>query len=255
MNPVRVNKYLMPVLVVVALLGSVWVAKAAGLWQTSGRGQVLLDASGQPDPAGIKGWMTLADVSETYGMPLDVLYVLIGVDAGLPPETAMKDLEKLVPDMEVWAVREGVAAYLAGTWTPEMGRYEALVSSPEGQETPAPVQPTAAPETAAVPQPAPLPTGEHVPQGEGQGQGQGEGSGSGFVLPQDGSRLPGAEIRGRMTLQEVVDYCQVPLDYLVAELGLPEDVNGGWRMSELASQMGVEVQAVRDAVTRYQEQP
>ena len=76
MKPIRVNRFLMPFLVVLALLGSVWVAKAAGLWQTSGRGQVLLDASGQPDPAGIKGWMTLADLSETYGVPLDALYAL-----------------------------------------------------------------------------------------------------------------------------------------------------------------------------------
>jgi hypothetical protein len=261
MKAVRVNRFLMPLLVVVTLLGSVWVAKATGLWQTSGRGQVLLDASGQPDSAGIKGWMTLIDVSETYGVPLDALYVLIGADPGVPPETAMKDLEKLVPDMEVWAVREGVAAYLAGAWTPEMGRFEALGIAPEQGEAHGPgaptavPSPTAAPAPTATPQPTPQPTGEHVPQGQGLGQGQGEGAGSGFVLPQDGSRLPGAEIRGRMTLQEVVDYCQVPLDYLIAELGLPDDVDVHLRMSNLASQMGVEVVTVRDAVTRYQEQP
>jgi hypothetical protein len=255
MKPIRVNQFLMPVLVVVALLGSVWVAKAAGLWQTSGRGQVLLDAGGQPDPAGIKGWMTLADVSETYGVPLDVLYVLIGAEASVPPETAMKDLEKLVPDMEVWAVREGVAAYLAGTWTPEMGRFEPAGTSPAESEMPAAAEPTPVPQPTATPEPTPQPalqlTTEHVPQG----QGQGEGAGSGFVLPQDGSRLPGAEIRGRMTLQEVVNYCQVPLDYLLAELGLPDDVDVHLRMSNLAGQMGVEVQTVRDAVTRYQERP
>ena len=251
MTPIRVNKLLMPVLVVVALLGSVWVAKAAGLWQTSGRGQVLLDANGRPDPAGIKGWMTLADLSETYGVPLDALYVLIGAEASVPPETAMKDLEKLIPGTEVWAVREGVAAYLAGAWTPEMGRFEPDGTGPAAGEVPAHVEPTAVPQPTATPQPPPTPTGEHVPQG----QGQGEGTGSGFVLPQDGSLLPGAEIGGRMTLQEVVDYCQVPLDYLIAELGLPDDVDVHLRMSNLASQMGVEVQTVRDAVTRYQERP
>jgi hypothetical protein len=251
MKPVRVNKFLMPVLAIVTLLGSVWVAKAAGVWQTSGRGQVLLDASGQPDPAGIKGWMTLIDVSETYGVPLDALYILIGAGPEIPPETAMKDLEKLVPGMEVWAVREGVASYLAGAWTPEMSRFQALGIGAQEGEAHGPEAPTTVPPPTARPQPTPLPTGEHVPQG----QGQGEGSGSSFVLPQDGSRLPGAEIRGRMTLQEVVDYCQVPLDYLIAELGLPDDVDVHLRMSNLASQMGVEVVTVRDAVTRYQEEP
>jgi hypothetical protein len=244
MNPIRVNRYLVPVFVVVALLGSVWVAKAAGLWQTSGRGQILLDADGHPDPAGIKGWMTLADLSETYGVPLDALYVMLGAESSVPPEAAMKELEKLVPGMEVWAVREGVAAYLAGTWTPDMGRFDALGIGPVEMEPTSPPEPTLVPQ----PGPTPLPMDEHIPQG------QGEGTGSGFTLPQDGSRLAGGEVKGRMTLQEVVDYCQVPLDYLLAELGLPDDVDLQLRMRDLASQMGIEVQAVRDVVTRYQEQ-
>lgn len=245
MKPIRVNKLVMPIVVVVALLGSVWLAKAAGLWQTSGRDQVLLDEGGQPDPAGIKGWMTLQDVSDTYGLPLDAVYALIGAGPEIPADAALKDLETLLPGTEVWAVREGVAAYLAGEWSPEAGPY--------GAEAPAAVEvePTPTPAPTAMPEPTAAPTGEHVPQG----QGQGAGSGSGFVLPQDGSRVPGAEIKGRMTLQEVVDYCQVPLDYLVAELGLPPDVDVRLRMSELAGQFGLEVQIVRDVVTVYQAQP
>ena len=241
MKPIRVNRLVMPVVVVVALLGSVWMAKAAGLWQTSGRDQVLLGEGGQPDPAGIKGWMTLQDVSDTYGLPLDAVYALIGAGDEVPADMALKDLESLLPDMEVSLVREGVAAYLAGAWSPEDGPY--------GAEAPAAVEiePTPTP----GPEPTVAPTAEHVPQG----QGQGDGSGSGFVLPQDGSRVPGAEIKGRMTLQEVVDYCQVPLDYLVAELGLPPDVDAHARMSELAGQFGLEVQTVRDVVTAYQAQP
>lgn len=237
MKPIRVHRLLMPAVVVVALLGSVWVAKAAGLWQTSGRGEVLLDASGQPDPAGIRGWMTLQDVSDRYGLPLDAVYALIGAGDEIPANTALKDLEALLPDMEVSSVREGVAAYLAGEWSPEDGPYGA--EAVEVEPTP-----TFAPESAA-------PTVEHVPQA----QGQGDGGGPGFALPRDGSRLPGAEIKGRMTLQEVVDHCQVPLDYLVAELGLPSGVDAHLRMSELAGQFGLEVQTVRDVVTAYQAQP
>jgi hypothetical protein len=58
-----------------------------------------------------------------------------------------------------------------------------------------------------------------------------------------------------MTLQEVVDYCQVPLDYLVVELGLPEDVDTALRMRDLASQMGIEVVTVREVVEGYQAGP
>lgn len=246
MKALRVNRYLVPVLAVLALLGSVWVAKAAGAWQTSGRGQILLDESGQPDPLGIKGWMTLDDISSTYGVPLADLYVLIGATEEVPPRTALKDLEKLVPGTEVSAVRAGVAAYLAGLWEPGDGRYG---DEEVPQELPAPTaMPTPSPEPSQAP--AALETAvDHVPQG------QGAGSGEGFQLPQDGSRLPGSEIKGRMTLQEVVDYCQVPLDYLVTKLGLPEDVDTSLRMRDLASQMGIEVVTVREVVDDYQAGP
>jgi hypothetical protein len=118
MKTLPVHKIWMPLLVVVALMGTIGVAKLTGSWQTSGRGQVMLDESGVPDPQGIKGWMTLADVSETYEVPLDVLYALIGAGSDIPATTAMKDLEKLVPGTEVWAVREAVAAYQMGIIAP-----------------------------------------------------------------------------------------------------------------------------------------
>jgi hypothetical protein len=239
----------MPLLVILTLLGSVWVAKAAGLWQTSGRGQILLDASGQPDPASIKGWMTLADVSETYGIPVDDLYTMIGAESSVPPTTAIKELEKLVPGMAVWTVREGVAAYLAGSWTPDMGRFGAAGIAPAGS---APVErhPTPAPE----PTPTPALAVPHVPRGQNEGLGEGIGAGYGFGLPQDGSRLPGVEIKGRMTLQEVVDHCQVPLDHLITALELPTDVDLQMRMRDLANRFGIELGTIRDAVTRYQQQ-
>jgi hypothetical protein len=216
------------------LLGSVWIAKAAGVWQTSGRGQVLLDAGGRPDPAGIKGWMTLSGISETYGVPLEALYAMIGAGSDIPADTALKDLESVVPGMEVSAVRTGVAAYLDGSWiAPEGGE---RIMLPETVEETPPVEPTPTLEA----------TEEHAPQGSGKG------SGAGLVLPEDGSALPGSQIKGRMTLQEVVDLCQVPLAYLVVELGLPEDVDPQLRMRDLAGQLGIEVLTVREVVERYQ---
>jgi hypothetical protein len=241
----RVNRYFVPVLAALALLGSVWVAKAAGVWQTSGRGQILLDESGQPDPLGIKGWMTLDEISGTYRVPLADLYALIGAAEDIPPGTALKDLERVVPGMEVSAVRAGVTAYLAGLWEPADGRYG---GDEVPVEPPAPAAPTATPQPTAVPA-AQGTAADHIPQG------QGDGSGEGFQLPQDGSRLPGSEIKGRMSLQEVVDYCQVPLDYLIAELGLPEDVDTSLRMRDLANQMGIEVVTVREVVDGYQAGP
>ena len=121
MKTLPVHKIWMPVLVVVALMGTIGVAKLMGSWQTSGRGQIMLDTSGKPDPQGIKGWMTLADVSETYEVPLDDLYALIGAPPDVPPTTAMKELERLLPGTAVWAVREAVAAYQVGIFAPLPG--------------------------------------------------------------------------------------------------------------------------------------
>jgi hypothetical protein len=237
MKAIRINQYVVPVLAVLALLGSVWIAQAADLWQTSGRGKVILDESGQPDPEGIKGWMTLAGVSESYGVPLDTLYTMIGAGPDLPADTELKELEGLLPSADVTTVRAGVAAYLDGSWSPADGPYG-------GEESTQP-EPTPAP-TATPP-----PTATHTPMDSGQGSG--DGTGEGVVLPTDGSRLPASEIKGRMTLQQVVDACQVSLEYVVAELGLPADVDTGLLLRDLAGSYGIEVTAVRDVVQRYQD--
>ena len=55
-----------------------------------------------------------------------------------------------------------------------------------------------------------------------------------------------------MTVQEVIDHCQVPLETLVAELGLPDDVDTRLWMRDLANRYGIEVGTVREVVERYQ---
>lgn len=47
----------------------------------------------------------------------------------------------------------------------------------------------------------------------------------------------------------------MPLEYLIAGLGLPEDVDVQLGMRGLAGQLGVEVQTVRDVVDRFQADP
>jgi hypothetical protein len=219
----KMSKYLLPLLVIVALLGSVWIAKAAGLWSTSGRGSVLLDESGQPDPYGIKGWMTLADVSETYGVPLDTLFALIDVPEGTSPDTAMKELESLIPGFSMDVVRTAIADYLAG-------------------------------EHAAPPDvpPADVVTPEHTPQGQGPGGEPGADHATPTALP-PGEILPADEIKGRMTLREVSEQCAVPLDYLYEQMGLPGDADPDQPLRSLKDVYGFEISALREVVRAYQE--
>jgi hypothetical protein len=200
-------KYVMPAIVIVLLLGSVLVAKVVGWWQTSGREMVNLN---DMTPKEIKGWMPLSTVSQSFGIPLDELYDRLCIPPDVPPETPLKDMEKLVPNFEVSTVREVVAAYLDGT--------------------------------AEEPDAAAEPTPTHQP-----------GTGAEPTPPLEGEQLPAASIKGRMTLQEVSDQCQIPLEILYERLTLPEDLSPATQLKTLKEQnTDFEVQAVRDIVTAYQ---
>ena len=75
----RVNKYLLPIITLVALLGTVWVAQVAGYWQTSGR--EMLDPNKPLTSDDIRGWMPLEFVSENYGIAPETLLEMLGLPA------------------------------------------------------------------------------------------------------------------------------------------------------------------------------
>lgn len=132
----RVHRYVLPLVLIASLLGSVLVAKATGYWSTSGKTAVLLDESGLADPQSIKGWMTLADVAETFHVPESELRARLGLPADLPMDTALKDIEAIVSGFEVSAVRDVVAAYRSepagATPSPADGSPEATpIGTPE----------------------------------------------------------------------------------------------------------------------------
>jgi len=224
-----VNKYLVPILLIAVLLGAVGIAQLAGAWTTSGRDVVLTDATGNPDPAGIKGWMTLEMVAETYGIPLEELYARLGLPADLDPQTELKSLEAIVPAFEMDQVRTVVADYLAGAPAPQPTPPAAATPMPQpAQETPAPT---------------------HVP---GTGDGTGADRPTSTPLPA-GQSLSAAEIKGRMTLREVADLCGVPLDYLYEKLSLPAEESPDSALKDLAGRYGLEVETVRAVVQEYQD--
>jgi len=103
----KVNKYLLPVLVIVALLGTVWVASAAGYWQT--RGREMVNLSEGLKSADIKGWMSLRDVSQGTGIPVPQLISLLGLPENTPETAAMKDLEGIISVREA---RDIIGRYL-----------------------------------------------------------------------------------------------------------------------------------------------
>ncbi len=241
-----VNKYLMPIIAIAALIAVVLGARLTGDWIVSGK-QIPL---GDMTAADIKGWMTLQNISDGLQIPLPDLYKLAGIPEGtaVPPTTAMKDLEGLVAGFEVSLLREAAAAYLAGDApaqapAPEPAPPVATMASatsvptqpatPEATATPAPTQPPA-PEAVVTP---------HTPQSTGEGTGEGP-----TPLP-PGQVLPYDQIKGKMTLQEIADQCAVPLTKLLETLTLPTNTNPATEIKSLVADGKIaEVTAVRDAV-------
>jgi hypothetical protein len=219
----RVNRFLMPIVVIVALLGTTLIAQAAGFWSTSGKDSIDLE---NMTPVDIKGWMTLQQVMDGLQIPKDELYAAGGIPLDIPTETALKDLEGVVPDFEISTLRDELAA----------------AANPI--EPPAPIEPTPVPAPTATPVHTQLITGT---------QHTGDGTGIGLTPLPPGQVLPADQIKGRMTLREVADQCAVLLDQLLAALNLPSNTDPNVAIKDLISQgMLSEVTVVKDAVAKLQ---
>jgi len=226
-----VNRYLLPIVVISTLLGTVLGSQVLGWWSTSGRTSVDLD---QLSPDEIKGWMTLQQVADGLSLSLGEVYQIGGIPAAVPPETALKDLEEII---EVSALRDGLASYISGR---------------ESAEPTA--EPTFNPEATAVPTAkTPVPTSAASVESREQAQHTGDGIGPTPLPP--GEILPANQIKGRMTLRDVSEQCAVELDTLSAALNLPPDTDPDTQLKTLIGE-GVldEVTEVQEAVALLQQE-
>jgi hypothetical protein len=184
---------------------------------------------------------------------LDELYSLAGVSNDIPPTAAMKDMESLVEGFETTAVREMVAAYLAGEVEPAAPATDEAQPPPEPAPDsaptlePTPLTPALAPAALDATPIQPDSTPAHVLVGDGMGEGTGP-----TPLPA-GQILPAGEIKGRHTLAEIAQQAAVPLDALLAALSLPAEFDPNTPVKDLVSTGAVaEIQVVRDAVAQLQ---
>ncbi len=233
----RVNKWLLPTLALILMLGTVGVAQANGWWIVSGKEMVNVEAlTGGAD---VKGWMTLQQVADGVDIDTATLYAQLGLAADIPPETALKDLEKIVAGFEVSVVREVVDGVL--------GKAPAAATEP-AVATATPAVTTAAATAMPTPtmQPTPVPTAEHTPLGAGSGAGTGEEG----VPPAVTSAL---DIKGRHTLREIADATGIDLAALLTALELPADTDPGAAVRDLVEAGLVsEVEQIRTAVAELQ---
>ncbi|MCC7448500.1 MAG: hypothetical protein IT324_13855 [Anaerolineae bacterium] len=219
----RVNPFLMPVILIVSLLGVVFVAQAAGAWSVSGRTTVDIT---RLTPADIKGWMTLQQVIDGIGITKEDLYALVNIPAEIPTSTAIKDMEKLLPGFETSTLRDALMAKFSS-------------AAPAASES-ATSQPTTQPTVQTTPQPT-------VPSAASTLH-------TSPTLLSAGEVLPADQIKGRMSLREVSTQCAVPLDKLLAALNLPPDTNPDGLIKDLVTQGKLaEVASVQQAVAALQQ--
>jgi hypothetical protein len=120
----KVNRWVMPVLGLVILLGTIGAAQAGGLWASSGR-QVASGAGGGGEGGGgtgdgssqvVKGWMTLQEAADAVGLPVGTVAGLTGATdpLALDPATPLSDMEDIVPGFTVSAFRTVLADASAG---------------------------------------------------------------------------------------------------------------------------------------------
>lgn len=118
MRPGR--RWLLPVLSLLIFFGTVGVSQATGTWVTSGRGTGAGMSAASAVPPGalavtdLKGWMTLRQAADGLGLTPDELVALVAAPAGAPvgPDTALRDLEALVPGFSLTGFRDVVRAYI-----------------------------------------------------------------------------------------------------------------------------------------------
>ncbi len=236
----RVNKWLVPVLAVALLLGAVGVAQATGWWIVSGK--AMVDAENMTSSADIKGWMSFQQVADGFGLETATLYAELGLPDDLPPETALKEMEAIIPGFEVSTVREAIDAFLGNDGT-AADAAEGEAAQPD-DAPPAAVEPTAVPTVEPTPMPAAV---EHVPVGDGSGTG--DGAGSGPAAP-----TTALEIKGRHTLRQIAETTGINLDDLLAALGLPADTAVDTEVRSLVESGAIdEVDTIRTAVAELLE--
>jgi polyferredoxin len=108
----------------VAIFGGViLVSQVTGIWQSSASAEPPAPdaATGQLSTDEIRGWRTLQEISELWGIPLDLLYGRLSLDPALPRSTQLKELEgRTLPDGT--AVDTTLVRDLVGRW--QRGEYQ-----------------------------------------------------------------------------------------------------------------------------------
>ncbi|HYG60572.1 MAG TPA: 4Fe-4S binding protein, partial [Symbiobacteriaceae bacterium] len=97
--------------------GVILLSMATGTWEASaaGREPVVDSATQQLSTEDIRGWRTLKEIIDLWGVPQEVLYREMGLDASTPTSTQLKQLEGHT-NAQGLVVNTGFVRDLVGRW-------------------------------------------------------------------------------------------------------------------------------------------
>jgi hypothetical protein len=136
----RIHPLIYGVLVLFVFLGTILGFQVAGVWSVSGKLTADGDAV-QPsamDVNTIKGWMTLEQITVTYGVPLAEILEQFNLPRDTAASTAIKDLESdlfSVIELRAWLLDRLGTDPLSGTITASMPESPPVTPSPSGLVT------------------------------------------------------------------------------------------------------------------------
>mgnify|MGYP001477550193 CR=1 FL=1 len=103
----KVNPFVFGVIILAVFFGLLGGAKAAGIWSVSAK---VTSTGERAAPTGqdvseIKGWMTLADITKAYNVPLADIIAAFELPADTSETAQLKSLESdlfSVTDLRTW---------------------------------------------------------------------------------------------------------------------------------------------------------
>lgn len=253
----------------IIILGLFWgiigLSMVTGTWQTKATEEEIVVESSSD----IKGWMTLADVSKYFELPVPELVKALELPADVETNQPLKEIAE-ENGKEVDDLREVLAAYLGVVTSDAEAGGEASEKSMQTKESGS--SDTNSPVSTQIGSEVPVnsvdsgrtkatqTTGEKPPTSQVQSTEQQSGTAAApaqTAQPAEAPKNPesgsGEEqvIKGKMTLGEVEFVTKVPASYICKQLGIPETVDKNKVLRDLGQEYRFEVDSVRDIVAKY----
>jgi polyferredoxin len=203
---------------VATLAGLVFTTKLMGTWQTKPDKLVFTNRLGKLDPAAIRGWMTLEDISKGYSIPKEQLYASTGLPEKVTFNSRLNTIKNSYKlDFEPDRLRDLVGDYLKGKPLTVAASLASL----------APASQSAGSKDHK--------TGEKDKSGKDHKKG-GE-----------------PEVKGFMTLNEISLKTGVPKEWIIKRLELPANVDARAPLRDWIHDAGSSVPDLREAVKEYKQ--